>query len=325
MPKKPEKSKPSEKKAVHFIFRAHSDGEKYMHKIPQVDTFIFEHPNGHSAQEPITQEWIRKQYRKTYYNRTARKFLSKLLEEGKTVKAGETYHSVERKKHFEMLKIMMNIAMAVAFRSGELKDIKNYFVKRAKSDRERHELIKNTIRESLPKKIAARFGSVHSILSKELGKEGIQSTRDLGTVTFNWHDIVLRKLLSGIDPDKISNIEYIKGFLAMLHSAEYKLIFAKPSSKLTAEDINFLNLVQTTMLDRCTDKQIVQIFESAKPFARYPFSGKIHKLLCKYNGLPTNPTREQLEAFLEKHSEQWRRMQRAKARQAEKRIPKKTK
>ena len=292
------------KKDVHFVFKAHAPGEVYETRIPDAKTYIVEEVRGEIR--PRTEKGISKSAPAEVFGRTRREFLLGLVRSGKIVKVGETFKLREMPK-YRLLAWKVRKAEEKLGAEPSLNYVKNFFVSEANFIRERHRLIRKTIKESLKNGgVDAQYGTFHSLLSRELKREGINSSRDIAPVVFDLDGFVLRKLLAGAIP---TDLEYKKGYISRLCATLNILeaILGKHDSMVTDADNRVFMLVQTTMLNRCSEEQINNLLNLRLP-------REIHEELCRINGLPPNPTRAELEAFLNKYSEHWRRLQRAEER-----------
>jgi hypothetical protein len=301
------------KKQVHFTFRDHPPAETYLRTAPSAKTHIIESAKGSPVEYVSKEDWeflktldAREGRQRDNFQRTQDHILDKLWAKGIKVKAGETLINAAEAKKIDQLNSERIDAKILVARSRSLRNIKTYFKKCSRFDAYRHELIIRTVKSALKEgTVDLRYGSAHSVLSRELQKDGIQSSRAIGPTVFSWNMIILRKLITGSEP---TDLEYKKGFCSDLHCTwnNTSTIVGKPPQQLTANDFSFFHLVQTTMLNRCTEKQINMLLKFT------PI--QIHIMLCILNGLPPDSTKPQFEAFLNKHSEHWRRLQRAKER-----------
>ncbi|MDO8625559.1 MAG: hypothetical protein Q7R47_05730 [Candidatus Diapherotrites archaeon] len=175
-------------------------------------------------------------------------------------------------------------------------NIRQHFVGLARYEQFRHRLIRNSVRKSIESNelpLQAQYGSAHSTLSAELRKEGIETTRSMPSTLFTPDMAVYRKLtVLGLNT-KLSDIELKRGFLAALikHTPDTKKeLFHRDFTK------DFDRLVNTTLINRLTEAQVDEILSTGNVECVFTF-----------NGLPENPSRTQLVAFLDRHSSFWKR------------------
>ena len=287
---------PKPRKAnVHFHFKAHTPNEVYMDKASKARTWIYEHGNG-QIRSPNAEQLSRWK-EDSLFDRGIKEYLQNMLRNGGNITPGELATAREIESLAELSR-KANNASKLAVNSREVPDIIDYFDKISSINKQRHALIRRTIRESLKKgSVEGQYGTLHSLLSRELKAEGIKVTRDIEPQVFDWYDTVLRKLLYGARP---TELEYKKGFIAALsQDLMMEKVRKKTLDKLKQEDIKFFNLVQTTLIDRCTVEQINRLFHLRPE--------QISGQLLSINGLSPQLAREELEKFLVKHSFHWQR------------------
>jgi hypothetical protein len=137
----------------------------------------------------------------------------------------------------------------------------------ARMQRMRHEVIKEKIRDAVAqgKNVDVRYGSAHSLLSAELRREGIESSRRMENTVFPWSAIVMRKLLTGKIPTRE---DYLRGGISTLLGAfgyEKLVLQALYGDQLTREkQYNTVSLLETTLLNSLTSTQLEDIFMHQK-------------------------------------------------------------
>jgi len=298
---------------VHFVFEAHSPEQEYRKgKLPRnIKTIVFELYKGWPKGQPLTEEIVNKFPSDTRFEKTRKEFFLKALKESRRFVAGETVTLAE-KKRLMLLEGREFMRWTYAFFEPSLKDIQKYFVAKARNNRFRHELIKKTIKELIEKKVIpleARYGTTHSLLSMELRKQGIESSRTIKPQVFLPQEILLRKLTLGIKASQIKPVEYKKAFADLISHTNEKMneiIAGKKYEKWTEKDTRFFSLVETTLLNKLSEPQIDEIIKTRNP-----------GLMFEFNGLP-NPLKEQIPhiefrkkliEFLNKNSSFQRRQQ----------------
>lgn len=301
MPKKSYKK--DKRNNVRFVFTTHPHTDKRVY-LPQTllkgaKTIVYERaggivgrPRSFTPSPTFLQIWEEGAKYGEGLEKTEDKFLLNAIRKGIRVVPGEL---VKTKADFKKLNNLWGKEFrtyGIANARRRLKDIKSFFQAALKFEKERHKIIRETIKKSR-KPLAARYGIFHSLLSRELQKEGIESVRKILPQVFDWELIVSRKLMVGLRP---TDLEYKKGFISKAwgkHDSYYE-------NKLSDKELRFSSLIETTLLNLLTEKQIDKII-------LHGYGEDIPKMVYKFNGLPENPTRKQLEEFLEKHSSFYRR------------------
>jgi len=273
------------RKPVHFVFKAHSGGEEY-HSKPikkEIKTLVVEEVSGELINKQIKKEDIRKpfSFKGNLNFVTKKRLFLRALKKGKKVVYGETLLNYREKKILEDLSRKTERLKSISVEKPTVNNIKNYFIAFAKFNKFRHKLIQRTIKRVIRKKetpLEAQYGTAHSLLSRELRKEGIESSREITPLVFPWDIIVLRKLMSGIAPSRIKPIEYKKAYISdkgerwvvygrkhniLYHKKIIEIITGKKYDQITDKDFRFYALVETTMLNRLSEKQVDKIIREA--------------------------------------------------------------
>jgi len=297
------------RKPIHFVFSAHGASEIYRKKplSKNVKTFVTEGGEGWPADKLFTREVVAKLPESKKREYTKKQFFLSLLESGKKLVIGETVipNSIEKEKlhllHYKMFRFLETAAS-----KPSLINVKKYLVAVARYNKFRHKLIRRTIKKLIKQKeipLEAQYGTYHSLLSNELKKRGIESSREIMPQVFDWETILLRKLMLGIKPQSISPVEYKKGvisFRANINKNMTKIITGKYHSKITDRDFRFLSLVETTLLNRLEEKQIDEIIKKRDVSLMFEFNGLPNPF--KEN-TPYKEFRKKLVEFLNKYSE----------------------
>ncbi len=196
-------------KKIHFEFEAHVPGQTYSMHTPRKKTKTILAENSMGSLKPITIQELKSIPRGNKFYKSLVEYLEKAIKNGKKVVGGETAKSA-----WELNELREKLNKATVLESKmknnpSLENIKKYFSAEAELDKSRHKLIIRTVRES-EKPVQARYGSLHSILTKELKESGINSSRKLMPQVFDLSLTVVRKLLMGKTP---SNAEYKMAFI----------------------------------------------------------------------------------------------------------------
>ncbi|GEM_PF-1685372 len=205
----------TKRKDIHLHFRSHTRGESYYTgRVPKaVKTFVCEEAGGSRELEPEIPP-----FGFSKYDRSSREFLQKLRDRGVKVVAGEHLRDDPEEHLMETLITSEEDAREDMLADPtNLDSIKNYYFWDSCLQRYRHTLIRITLREA-EKYVEGIFGVGHSLISGELGREGIDSSRTISPLVFDWHDIALRKLLWGVP---VSDIEYKKAYVCKTIPAEW--------------------------------------------------------------------------------------------------------
>jgi len=301
------------RKSVHLILRSHFHGEKFRAgKLPpqKIKKFIVEYGVDLPIDRPIQKKDIilvtpQPGSSISNFNTTEKKFLSDALKHGKKVVVGEmTRSKAELKKLWSMKGKLYKMDLTL-MENPTLNDIKKYFILTANYGKFRHELIRGNIKYAIKKKetpIEVIYGSAHSLLSKELKKEGIESSRKIKPQVFIHEIILLRKLMAGVSPSQIKPIEYKRAFVSLLSFDDrmYTNVTGKNWFKINDKDTRFYALMETTMLNRLSEEQIDKIIKTKDLSLMFTFNGISNPF--KEN-ISRRKFHEQLIEFLNKYSD----------------------
>lgn len=300
MPRKSRK-----KPRLHFAFGPHFGNAPYVPSYlgqKPTDYLVVEYAEG-STPKPISVRTLRKGVAdfgdKGTHLEEARKYKVRFAQLGGKVYPGESGTKEELKR----LTNKRNIATGYAFQRGTGQNYFDFelFVRKLVSDAnyflERHKLIGNRI-AALEKSgtVLARYGSLHSTLSREMQKRGIESNRDISPMVFTHELSLVRKILMGKKPADIPIIEYKQAFVSELLLNWFnpiKVVKNDGSEHLT----NFI--VVRTLVDGLSERDLNEIIVQQNLALALSRNGiDIHHL----------PTRKGWLKFLEKHSVFYRRM-----------------
>ncbi|MBU2099998.1 hypothetical protein KKG83_05025 [Candidatus Micrarchaeota archaeon] len=282
-------------KKVHFEFDSHAFGQPYSRRKPKKKTksIVVERAVGlnrqfnHSDFLSIEEGDV--------FDKSYNKYLSAALAQGKNVVAGENAN----KRQLAKLKDLSEREEKLFYEANALhtqEKIEEYFKAEAKYEKFRHRLIINTVKNS-QKPLQGRYGTTHSLLTRELKEKGIDSSRDIKPQVFSWSSIVTRKLLLGKEP---SSSEYKRAFIS--EKIPVKQILGKEASELTSKDFRFYMLVSTSLLRGLSEVQLDRVIHEGN-----------YSLVFTLNGLP-DPIKQKIPRkvlvdFLNKHSSFWKRQQ----------------
>lgn len=298
--------KAKQREKVHFVFRAHPTGERYLPK--KYDDFrgtlIVEDAIGiKKGKEFEPKKFGKPQFT---YGRTQVEYIDELLKRNGKVNVGESFTTDYEKKQLLRHNYIRNNIIGQSINLWDLKLFKEAMIEIGKIDREiRHKLIKQTISET-KEPVVSRYGTMHSTLSRELQKIGIKSSREIDSQQFEHFSILRRKMLLN---KRISKIDIKRAFISLkiLYSIGEKFI---SSANLSNKDkIILIPSITFHLIENLSQKQLDKII-----------SEKDLNLLCKFNNLPTNPTRKELMLWLDKNSVFWRTHYGSRARERKQEI-----
>jgi hypothetical protein len=244
-------------------------------------------------------------------------FFLKAIEAGKRIMAGESFRTSDEKQRLQEATLAWNRAGEQIGRNPSADSARSYLIAEAKLDEIRHELIKNTVRAE-QKPIELRYGSSHSLVSSELRKQGIRSSRSIAPLEFPIHEQIKRRLLRGASPNSISVENYQKAAVSLLlgNKQIQEALIGKKRGKITDSDKRFLAVTGNALINQLHSSDLYEILAT-----------KHLSLLLTKNGLDAlletrhSPAyrKKRVTAFLGKHSLFWQRQsQRQKDRKAAK-------
>ncbi|VVC72114.1 Uncharacterised protein [uncultured archaeon] len=283
---------PNRESEIHLRFKPHAPADAFYapsrYASSSKRAFVFEHSVGSTrplgaASERAYLERMRDKLSPRSLARTL--FLISALESGQVVFPGEWLKPSERAA-FSALDSQRRQAFARAFLSRDVSAIRDFYGAQAQYERSRHELIRSTL-QRLPTPLTAQFGTAHSLLTAELAREGVASSRDLKPVIFDLPTALVRKLARGGKP---SDREYK---LAFLHHHIGGFTPMKSASDANLQT-HFLNM----LLHQMTDAQVDHALHQTR--LEFP-------LLPSWAPHNRVPTRAEMRAYLTEHSPDWRR------------------
>lgn len=292
--------KRNQRKPIHFIFKSHgkNDATALGKNVRRARTLVFEKVGGHPNQEPLTIERGFNRRSKAFY-----RFVKMTQKRRKNIVAGETAGPINEKQELSgLLRIQKTylshlsgpnqIPLSAVLEAG-----KQYFAASAAINILRHQLIRRTIKWS-PKPVVAEYGTVHSLLSGELQREGISSSREMPSQAFSPAAVVLRKLIIGKNP---SDLDYKRGIIDLT----LRPPIVRDNDKQNREEA----LARSVLIRNLSGNQLDEILRTRNEL-----------LVLTFNGLPTNATFGQIKQFVKKHSAFWKheRIARRKRNKAKK-------
>jgi hypothetical protein len=278
--------KPSQQKSVHFIFKTHGihDATTLGKNVRRAETLIFEGFRGQPKE--IRNEPNRK-------IQTLLRFFKSAKKAGKSYVVGETLDTIEEKKTLKALdneeetrenRLMQLLKMPQIPLTAILEAGRQYFIATATKDIFRHKLIRRTIKRS-QKPAVVEYGTLHSLLSGELQREGIPSSRDMPSQVFTPAVVVIRKLITRKNP---SDLDYKRGIV--------DLMLSLPKLRENYTQYREEALVSSVLIRNLSENQLDEILQTRNA-----------QLILTFNGLPVNATLEQIKQFVKKHSSFWKR------------------
>lgn len=283
--------KAKQRERVHFVFRAHPSGERYLPKKYDqfVDTLVVEHATGFPNIK-ITRFGLPSMF-PSEYEQTTSAFFRGLKKRGGTIIVGEQYKNILEKWNLSLLDRSSKLIIS-GLEKNSLKKFKIGLMLQIEFYKLRHKLIRRTIKKEYEEQqvigILARYGTAHSVLTAELSKEGIKSSRDIDSIQFNHEAIVYRKAILG---KKISKSDIKKAFISR---RTWPLISNLFPIKLHKHATPLISL-SFELVEKLTEQQIDEIIKSGDT-----------KLIFELNNLPRNPTHAQLMQWLDANSVFWK-------------------
>ena len=205
----PKSIRAANQKPIHFIFREHHPNARYapLSLLRNTKTHVFEQAWGSSAPLTDLTELSFEGPPGNLYEKSTKQFLASALKRGVSLIPGEFAKNAQEKKrlenfdreHHEKGKRIATLLNSNAPAQALLDSVREFTGVLAREHRFRHSLIKRTLIE-VPKPLTARLGFAHSTLSAELKAEGIETSRTMAPLLFCPMDIVIRKILSGLQP-----------------------------------------------------------------------------------------------------------------------------
>ncbi len=295
----------NKRKPVHFEFGSHAFQSKYS-KQPfpgkKIKTVLFEDPFGIEKRNFKPEELVVDDFK---VEKSFLEYVKRAHRRGIKIKAGESFENEAQKRKLERLYFDARNAQRILFSNLTMNNIENFFLKQAEIEKFRHKLIINTIKNS-EKPIEAVYGAAHSNLTKQLKKEGIESSRDLKPMVFDWVSVVTRKIVEGKTP---SEIEYKRAFVSefLLCKKTPELVFQKQEIMLTQREVDFVCLLENVLFRNLSKKQLNEIIltkDWTKVFTLNDFSDPLFYKIPK----------KKFVEFLNKHSSFWKLHQRVAKR-----------
>lgn len=285
----------TKRKGVHLIFDHHLEETKYAPNQtpdPAPKTHLFEEVLGFSGRLP--ESIVRRKTGRYVFPKAQRSYLARLLKGNPEtyIAAGETLKDREEKEEYLKLVRVSELSQDRYHRTAELEDFKKFMVAEAELDKKRHELIRRSIREAIEAEripVEVRYGLAHSLLSKELSREGIPSSREMPPTVFT-HDVqVIRQLLLGKKPEEIDEELYKRALVG------YRLGLNVNFN--TQREWNRWNAFSRVVVERLSTQQLDEFIANPLTTNR----------VFEWNGLGSNPSSRQITSFLKKYSSYWKR------------------
>lgn len=279
---------------VHLVLSTHARKDYYLPRrlLKGTETILDEVPFGDYGDQKRRrsikgniQEWKEKALSGVPFKVDTGKKLLLARKRGIKIFPGELVRNKKELEKFRNIFSLRKDKLMHARQTRKIKDIQKYFEAEHSFLSARHALIRRAIRESTMPTVA-RYGSTHSLLSRELLDEGIRSTREIEPTVFDYRSRVFRMLMRG---EKPSDIMYLKGWIIS------NMQFALPT-KFRIEnnsDHKLFSDFTTIVLDRLPEETIKRLASQEET----PFNQ-----ICELAGLPQNPSRRTIQRFLMKYS-----------------------
>jgi hypothetical protein len=299
--------KGASRSSVHLHFRSHERGER-MRNTPirrETKTYLLEYGRG-GRKTPMTVKEIDELFSglvspfSLNFLRDMHQKVSSMHRRGIRIVIGES----ELRKSTQLQRdiSVWNVAYSKAREEPAEENIRKMYQAMRNFFVHRHSRIVRTIQRELVEgnnPINGRYGTHHSLLTRDLAKKGILSSRTIIPQAFSWGGIVLRKLAIGVRLKAIPPIEYKRAFLSDLWLANDQFvssILGKTPDKMNDRDTRFLCLMDNVLLSRMPMENIDHILRTGN-----------YSLIFIGNGIPFPPTQKGMVAFLRKHSPFWRK------------------
>ncbi|MBM3282000.1 MAG: hypothetical protein FJY86_01495 [Candidatus Diapherotrites archaeon] len=216
---------------MHFIFKTHPAGEIYSKRpaLGRSRTVIIENSVG----DLLDRHSVERMKERDRFERSQKRFLLDAHQRNKKVVSGEYQGRAIR----DNSPVTTGMAHALASRDPTVENIQNFFEKLAAQNRIRHVEIISRIKNS-EKPVEAQYGTYHSLLSAELKKEGITSTRKMAPQVFPWKIIVMRQINTGKKP---TELDFLRGFVSnKMFTSVLPLVTKKKRTELLIQTCAFI-------------------------------------------------------------------------------------
>jgi len=283
-------------KKVHFHFEPHRAWDKFMQR-----------PTGHRPKNFFYEEALgRKGFDKNelaailehgdfHHHQMAKRILN-LQKQGSKTSVGEYRWSLLPNRVY-LAGINQMLERTSFMEHPSLDTYKRYAEAMVSWGKIRHKKIrKNLISASKKGSVEAVYGTTHSLLSAELRKKGIESSRSIKPTIFSWSNMCLRKMQAGKTP---TEMEYLRGAVSELIGTTP--IWDKLGVMSTGRDGQRYVLLENALLMRLSKDQL-------------KFALNSPELIFTLNGLPKPQYLEgkqfwlSARKFMEKHSSAYQRM-----------------
>ena len=271
------RTRPRKRNAIHFVFSSHQPSDRYLpgKKLDGIKTIVFENSNG--FHRPFSVRDLHKIGRDNIRNRSTTKTFSEALRKGIKIVVGEFTKTPGEKAALQAADRKTGLAGKKASAKRNLHSIKEFLRAFAEEASLRHGLIKRTIKEEA-KPLIATYGSAHSGLSRELQKEGIESSRTMKPTVFPLFAQTVRRILAGQEP---TDLEYKRAFVE-IKAFQIVLPFVE-TERIQAQ----VTLALNAMIRSIAEKQIDKIVETGN-----------YRELFEFHGLPRNPSLQHFQEVL---------------------------
>ncbi|VVB75121.1 Uncharacterised protein [uncultured archaeon] len=270
------------RKKLHFDFDSHLDGQKYItHRerpLRGSKTIVFEFSSG----LPTRNQRVLKRVLKETDEGTSNFLKSMARFTKNTGKKRMVPGEFTKTGHLNVLHETEQMIRSLFLITPTFGLFKNLIDVAVEIETKRHALIKNTLIKSLKRgRVETRYGSTHSILSAELRREGIDSSRTMKSIVSTHYERLLRRILSeklGAKPPTI--LDYKRAAVDVLFSkilnGVLKKAFNKSTKTANSSDYRFLTLFASVSIGNLKEEQLNEIIQRNDP-----------SLILKYNGIPT--------------------------------------
>lgn len=254
---------------------------------------------------------------KSFFDRDSMRFVRKLMKKGGRMYAGESFVSREEQLKLRKISSQRGTAWNAFALSPSFKNCMRYLALATKENLFRERLVLRSIRElSKTSESIARYGSMHSLLSLMLQKEGIASKKVMRTTAFLPEEVFQRKATLG---KKLSLAERRAAYLQIifteaignsrefnyLNSHEKGFFIAELFKRLSAKN-NGQKMENISVLANSIAKQGSSAFSFVRGKEQKTAYDYVLESVLKANGLKKNCAKREILQWLQDKSAAYR-------------------
>lgn len=314
------------KASVTLQLHTHGGRDPYMNRPPNRDTrsiLVESALNVYSSSKPQNAVLLDHFLSNSRYDRTASKYLNEANRRGIPIFAGESLpgegisgnppenwvrenvrirgrsakgiHAQGNEEYAAMRSHRQKIEQAT-IQNPSMENIRRTLQLLADENIFRERLILYTI-EHAPKPIEARYGSMHSTLTRGIQQSGLTLEREIQTQPFDPYAQVIRKMVIGKNPteDELRNA-WISRYMPEKY---WKILTTKNSNHASFKEANRIDLLQHVLLNRLAKRKPTVLADIAQKIAQNPM--EFSRVLTE-NELSSNPSKKEIQTFLNRYS-----------------------